>query len=101
MIRGPLPRVAACDVDGTLICGGRVNVSLVARLSDLKRKGWQILVWSARGTAYAKRAVKIANMEKLEPVVIGKPGLFADDKGWAWTRDSRPLLPVRGRKRNG
>ena len=91
----PLPHVVAVDVDGTLIVDGRVNVGLVAWLRDQHAKGAQLLLWSMRGEAYARRAAETAGIVCLFAHILSKPGYIVDDKGWTWVRDTKilPILP--------
>lgn len=84
-------KVVACDVDGTLVCGGSVRVSVVAKLRKMHQDGCEIILWSARGTEYAKRAAKLAGVESICAVIIGKPAYLIDDMGGSWLRYSRTI----------
>ena len=91
----PLPKTVAFDVDGTLISGSTVNGRIVSLLREYKSSGFEVVVWSMRGTDYAKRAVDLAGVGAEVDCVISKPGVIVDDKGWTWVRDTKVISSAR------
>ena len=88
-------KVVAVDIDGTLWGRTGLNLALLAKLKEVKAAGYQLMLWSARGTDYA-RAFEAQHIEAgLFDVVIGKPMHVADDRGWDWVRYTRPLSALR------
>ena len=86
-----MTKVVAVDIDGTLWGRTGLNLALLTRLREVKAAGYQLMLWSARGTDYA-RAFESQHIEAgLFDVVIGKPAFVADDRGWDWVRHTRPL----------
>lgn len=70
------------DIDGTLTsephaAGGPVHADRIAVLRELIASGEEVVVWSARGTAYAQQ---FCRNHDLNVVAIGKPDLCVDDK---------------------
>ena len=86
-------KVLACDVDGTLITGGKVHTATVEALKRWHTEGKEIILWSARGTEYAKQAAQKAGITDLCTVIIGKPAYLIDDKGANWIRFCRRIIP--------
>lgn len=76
----------AIDVDKTLFYKGRINQGLVNWLKERKDEGFEIVLWSARGKAYAQNLAKSFEIEELFDSILSKPGYVVDDMGWAWTR---------------
>ena len=85
----PPPRVIAVDVDGTLFIRGHVNSKLVAWIKDRKAQGFEVIIWSSRGTKHAKRGAELAGLSGVADVVISKPGYIVDDRAWSWIRFTR------------
>jgi len=90
-MRLPPTKLIAIDVDGVLNAYSKVNAKVVEVIRDRHRQGFEIVVWSARGTAYAKEWAERAGVAELCAAIIGKPGYILDDQGWAWTRFTIPL----------
>lgn len=88
-------KVIACDVDGTLICGGLVHAGTVSVLRKWHADGREIILWSARGTEYAKRAADKAGIADLCSAIIGKPSHIIDDKGAGWIRFCVRVIPTK------
>jgi len=82
----PPPRCIAIDVDGTLFHGAQVNERLVSWARGRHAAGYQLVVWSMRGTAYAQRAVESAGLADIVLAAISKPGYLVDNEGWKWAR---------------
>lgn len=90
-----MDKIVAVDIDGTLWQRTGLNLALLQRLREVKVDGYQLILWSARGTAYA-RAFEQQHIEAgLFDVVIGKPAFIADDRGWDWVRHTRHLSALR------
>ena len=87
----PRNKVIAIDVDGTLFKHGRVNTELVHHIGGWAAEGYEIIIWSARGTAHAQKAAHMLGVEHLCAAIISKPGYIVDDKGWAWTKYTKRL----------
>jgi len=64
----------------------KVNQGLVARLTEKKGLGFEIIIWSFRGENHAREAAIKAGCENLFSLTISKPGYIVDNKGWNWTR---------------
>ena len=90
----PVMRCVAIDVDDTLYRNGVLNAGLVRWLRERKTDGWETMLWSARGSEYAKGAAERAGITELFDVIISKPGVIVDDMGWGWTRYTKALLPT-------
>jgi hypothetical protein len=58
---------------------------------DVKKQGFYLILWSARGKDHAINALKFAELEGTIDVVIGKPSYIVDDVGWSWIRDTKVL----------
>jgi hydroxymethylpyrimidine pyrophosphatase-like HAD family hydrolase len=81
------PKVMAVDVDGTLVCDGRVTPELIAWLQARKADGFRLMLWSARGRDHAAGAIATFDLPAdLFDDVISKPGYVLDNCGWEWTR---------------
>jgi hypothetical protein len=85
-LRLPPPKCLAVDVDGTLITSQGVNPTLVEEIRERHADGFDVVVWSMRGRAYAERAAEAAGISDLV-VCISKPGYIVDDVGLDWLRD--------------
>ena len=86
------PRCIAVDVDDTLIRHGQPNPSLVTLIRDRAAVGWDVIVWSMRGRAYAQAAATVCGIAELV-VCVSKPGVVVDDKGLDWLRFSQVVRP--------
>ncbi len=69
------------DIDGTLTkdgdrAGGEPIHDAIGGVQTLIRKGWEVVLWSGRGTDYAKA---FAQRWDLACVAIGKPKCCYDD----------------------
>lgn len=91
----PPPLAIAVDVDGTLHQGGRLNHELVAEIRRRKLAGYEVILWSMRGQAYAHRCAIELGILELFDAVISKPGVIYDDEGKAWL-DQVEAPPVPG-----
>jgi len=87
----PPPNVIYIDVDGTLLKGGKPDLKIVAWARDKYEQGFQIIVWSSRGSMNAIRAVHLADIEDIVSFKLSKPGYIVDDKGWSWTKFTRQI----------
>lgn len=83
-------KTIAVDVDGTLINAfGDINQSVLKYCADRKAEGFFIILWSARGKKHAEAQAARGNALDLFDVIISKPGMILDDKGWTWTKHTR------------
>lgn len=82
------PKCIAVDVDGTLIDGRHVNARLVESLKAKASDGYDIVIWSMRGRAYAQAAADHVGLADVA-VCISKPGVVVDDRGLEWLRGCR------------
>ena len=89
------PRVIYCDVDNTLVVGGRLNKRLVQGLGERRPAGFQLNVWSARGEEVARAAVERAELEGKVNACLSKPGTLVDDAGWGWVRFTHVINPMK------
>jgi hydroxymethylpyrimidine pyrophosphatase-like HAD family hydrolase len=87
----PIPRVIACDVDGTLLIGSSYSAHVIAMLRRYKEQGFSITLWSMRGEEHARTHARGAGIEEICDHIISKPGYLIDDAGWSWTRYTRCL----------
>ena len=87
----PPPRVIAIDVDGTLQIGGEANARLIEWCRQRKADGFQLILWSARGEAHARRYAEAFAVADLFAVICSKPGYIVDDLGWGWIRHTRVI----------
>ena len=87
-----MDRIIAVDIDGTLwMPRVGLNLALVSTLTSAKQDGYQLILWSARGTDYASRFNAEHFADGFFDVVIGKPQFIADDRGWDWIRHTKAL----------
>lgn len=80
------PMLLAVDVDGTLLQDGRINMAVVEYCREMKAKGWTLMLWSSMGQIHACGVADDAGLADLFDLIISKPGLILDDRGWSWTR---------------
>ena len=90
----PPQKVIAIDVDKTLYLDGQLNKALVSLAKRLKGEGYEIIIWSARGTAYATEAATAAGLADIADTITGKPGYIVDDKGWSWIKYTKVLRNI-------
>ena len=81
------------DVDRTLFLGKKINVDLVEWIRDKHNAGFEIIIWSSRGTEYAKLATDKAGLSEIVLCSISKPGYIIDDQGWSWINYTKVLRP--------
>ena len=91
----PVQKVIAIDVDGTLFIKGCLNSRLVAWIKEKKTEGFEIIIWSCRGTDYARMAADKAGLTETADVIVSKPGYLVDDKGRDWALYAH-LIPFEG-----
>ncbi len=70
------------DIDGTLTKSpddpsGEPCVERIEAVRALIAKGLEVVIWSARGTTYARN---FCREHRLEALAIGKPAIMVDDK---------------------
>lgn len=82
----PRNKVIFVDVDGTLHQQGIVNQVVVDWCKDIKSKGFTLVLWSMRGSAYARESARLIGIEDLFEAIISKPGYILDDDGWSWVK---------------
>ena len=87
----PPAKVIAIDVDGTLMVRGEINAPLCGWIKEKKRKGFHVILWSARGMRHAQGVARKAGMDEVFDTIIGKPGYIVDDRGWGWVKFTRVL----------
>jgi len=85
----PMPKAFYVDVDGTLLINHQLNTKLVSFIRLRKEEGYFTALWSARGLEYAQKIATKYNIIDLFDVILPKPGLLVDDKGWRWTQDCK------------
>lgn len=73
----------AIDIDETLIINGSLNKKLIAWIEQRRSAGREIILWSSRGTVYAKQVANKHRITHLFDIITGKPCTIVDDKGWA------------------
>jgi hypothetical protein len=97
----PPSRTIAVDVDGTLLVNGRLNARLIEFCRAQRARGFSIMLWSARGKAYAQAVAERFEIVDLFDDIVGKPGYIVDDLGWTWIKFTRVVRsfgePVEGR----
>lgn len=87
----PIRRCAAIDVDDTLIIGGELNQDVVDWIKVRRERGIELILWSARGKAYAQKTADHFKVSYLFDSIISKPGVVVDDKGWSWIKDTQVI----------
>lgn len=81
----------AVDVDGTLKLSSGPNAELIAWCRKKKSEGFRLMLWSTQGEEYAREYARSAECEDAFDIICSKPGYIVDDKGWAWTRFTKPI----------
>lgn len=56
-----------------------VHEAHVNLLKDFKGRGYQVVVWSANGAAWAKQVIMALRLEEYVDVVMSKPQKYVDD----------------------
>ena len=84
-----MDKIIAIDIDGTLKLKFGINTPLIEALKRAKADGFQLILWSARGTAYAREFAALNFEDGFFDVIIGKPHFVADDRGWDWIRHTK------------
>ena len=95
-MKHPPTKCIAIDCDGTLVSNGVVRMGVINLAYDYKARGFDVILWSARGRAYAERVANWTGTTDIWTAIIGKPGYIVDDQGWKWIRFTkviRQLLP--------
>jgi hydroxymethylpyrimidine pyrophosphatase-like HAD family hydrolase len=90
----PPPRVIAIDVDDTLFSRGQLNEPLVGWIKEKAAAGYEVFIWSSRGTAYARESAAKAGLSDIIAAALSKPGYIVDDQGWNWIRYTRVVQPT-------
>ena len=86
-------RIVAVDIDGTLLEGGVINLRVMEWCKARKADGYEMILWSARGSAYAREIAAANALESTFDLIVGKPGLIVDDMGWTWAAHVPALHP--------
>ena len=84
-------KVIAVDVDGTLHNNGIVNHALVEWCKERKGQGFALMLWSARGEAYARKFAACFDITGLFDLICSKPGYIVDDQGWGWVKYTKVI----------
>ena len=92
----PMQKEIFVDVDGTLFINGQLNQDLIKFLESKKAEGFELVLWSARGRAYAESAADKSGYKHIFTNAISKPGLIVDDKGWGWINFTGVMSPFVG-----
>lgn len=87
----PYSKTIAVDVDRTLFLGDKVNLPMVEWIKEKHSNGFEIIIWSSRGTEYASKATKMAGLTDIVLCSISKPGYIIDDQGWRWINYTKIL----------
>jgi len=87
----PIRNAAAIDVDDTLLINGEANDDLVEWIKRKKEEGTELVLWSARGRAYAQEVAEKLKVSHLFDAIISKPSVIVDDKGWGWIKWTRVI----------
>lgn len=86
---------AVVDIDGTLLrADNTIDAAVLAWINGLRAKGINCILWSIRGTDYARAIAQQHNITHLFTAIIGKPCTIVDDRGWQWARYSRAIHPM-------
>lgn len=88
----PPQQTIAIDVDNTLFVGGVLDEKVVNFAKAKHVEGFELIIWSSRGSEYAKGAMVEAGLSEIARA-ISKPGYVLDDDGWEWTRYTR-VIPL-------
>ncbi len=84
-------KVIAVDVDGTLHNNGIVNQNLIKWCKEQKERGFFMMLWSARGQAYAQKFADTFKINALFDLICSKPGYIVDDQGWGWIKYTKVI----------
>jgi hypothetical protein len=84
----------AVDIDETLIVKGRVSAKAVRWAEKKRAEGKFVILWSARGSRYAREVAEKHGVAGNFDAIIGKPRMILDDNGWKWVRFCRSILPI-------
>jgi hydroxymethylpyrimidine pyrophosphatase-like HAD family hydrolase len=90
-VKHPPTKCVAIDVDGTLVINGRLNVKLSEWAKLRKQEGFEVILWSARGSQYATDQAAKHGVTDCFTVIISKPGFIVDDLGWSWVKYTKIL----------
>ena len=86
----PPPKVIYIDVDKTLINPiGAVNTRIVDWAKSKHAEGFDLVIWSSRGTDHAINAANKSGLQDIILAAISKPGFIIDDQGWGWIKYTR------------
>jgi hydroxymethylpyrimidine pyrophosphatase-like HAD family hydrolase len=85
------PKVIGIDVDGTLQKNGLPNTRLIEWCRERKSEGFALMLWSARGEAYARNYAERFDVLELFDLICSKPGYIVDDQGWGWIKYMRVI----------
>lgn len=78
--------VIAIDVDNTLRLPYGLNHRLVSWCENKRMEGYSLMLWSARGQAYAIDYAEQHGVDHLFDVICSKPDYIVDDQGWGWIK---------------
>jgi hydroxymethylpyrimidine pyrophosphatase-like HAD family hydrolase len=84
-------KVIAVDVDGTLHNNGIANQKLIEWCKERKAQGFFLMLWSARGEAYARSFADTFGISGMFDLICSKPGYIVDDQGWGWVKYTKVI----------
>jgi len=87
----PPQRVIAVDVDGTLHNNGIPNQKMIDWCKERKDHGYTLMLWSARGEAYARGFAVQFGIVDLFNLICSKPGYIVDDQAWGWVKYTKVI----------
>ena len=87
----PPSKVIAIDVDGTLQHNGNPNNKLIEWCRDRKSENYNLILWSARGEAHARKYAELFNVTEIFDTIISKPSYVVDDQGWGWIKYTKVI----------
>jgi hypothetical protein len=85
-----------CDIDGTLTRDGEhkwgaINSEHIEAINAAKKNGHYVVLWSARGAAYAKAFARRYHVDA--NLCIGKPDVCFDDHSTIRPPEKMQVLP--------
>ena len=89
----PQRKCIAIDIDDTLIGKGKLNKVVYDLAKQRLAEGWEVVLWSARGKDYAQEIATKHGIADAFSMVMGKPSVIVDDKGWSWIKYTKAIHP--------
>lgn len=74
-----MPKTVFITVETTLVDNNNKLIdSTIARIRQLKKEGYTVVLWSDKGRKYCESIVDLHNLKKVVDVCVSKPTLLID-----------------------